>query len=84
MTHDENLVTSLDWSSYHILTFPEVPDEIRVEIIDRPDEPSLGAGEISIGPMVAAVGNAIFDATGVRLREAPYTPERVLAALQGA
>ncbi len=84
VTHDENLVTSLDWSSYHILTFPEVPDEIRVEIIDRPDEPSLGAGEISIGPMVAAVGNAIFDATGVRLREAPYTPERVLAALQGA
>lgn len=84
VTTDEHLVTSLDWSTYHILTFPEVPDEIRVELINRPDAPAWGAGEISICPMGAAIGNAIFDATGVRLRTMPYTPERVLAALKGA
>lgn len=84
VTTDEHLVTSLDWSTYHVLTFLEVPDEIRIELIDRPDAPAWGAGEISICPMAAAVGNAIFDATGVRLRTVPYTPDRVLAALQGA
>jgi hypothetical protein len=84
VTTDEHLVTSLDWSTYHILTFPEVPDEIQVELINRPDAPAWGAGEISICPMGAAIGNAIFDATGVRLRTLPYTPARVLAALKGA
>jgi nicotinate dehydrogenase subunit B len=84
VTNDEHLVTSLDWSTYHILTFPELPTEIRVELINRPEEPVWGAGEISICPMGAAIGNAIFAATGVRLRTLPYTPERVLAALTGA
>jgi nicotinate dehydrogenase subunit B len=84
VTTDEHLVTSLDWSTYHILTFPEVPTEIRVELINRPEDPVWGAGEISICPMGAAIGNAIFDATGVRLRTLPYTPDRVLAALRGA
>jgi len=84
VTNDEHLVTSLDWSSYHILTFPELPTEIQVELINRPEDPVWGAGEISICPMGAAIGNAIFDATGVRLRTLPYTPERVLAALKGA
>jgi CO/xanthine dehydrogenase Mo-binding subunit len=84
VTTDDHLVTSLDWSSYHILTFPEVPDEIRVELIDRPEEPAWGAGEIAICPMAAAIGNAIFDATGVRLRTVPYTADRVLAAFKGA
>jgi nicotinate dehydrogenase subunit B len=84
ITNDEHLVTSLDWSGYHILTFPEVPDEIRVELINRPDQPAWGAGEITTCPMAAAIGNAIFDATGVRLRTVPFTPERVLAALQSA
>jgi nicotinate dehydrogenase subunit B len=84
VTNDEHLVTSLDWSTYHILTFPEVPDEIQVELIDHPDAPAWGAGEISICPMGAVIGNAIFDATGVRLRTLPYTPARVLAALKGA
>jgi CO/xanthine dehydrogenase Mo-binding subunit len=84
VTTDAHLVTSLDWSTYHILTFPEVPDEITVELVDHPDSPAWGAGEISICPMGAAIGNAIFDATGVRVRTLPYTPERVLAALKGA
>ena len=83
VTNDAHLVTSLDWSTYHILTFPEVPEDIQVELIDHPEAPAWGAGEISICPMGAAIGNAIFDATGVRLRTLPYTPDRVLAALKG-
>jgi nicotinate dehydrogenase subunit B len=80
VTWDEHQVTSLDWSSYHILSFPEVPT-IEAALIDRPEEDALGAGEPAICPMVAAVGNAIFDATGARLRMPPFTPERVLEAL---
>jgi CO/xanthine dehydrogenase Mo-binding subunit len=83
VTWDANGVTSLDWSSYHILTFAEVP-AITVGLIDRPDKVSWGAGEITICGVAAAVNNAIYDATGVRLYEAPYTPDRILAALKGA
>jgi CO/xanthine dehydrogenase Mo-binding subunit len=83
VTWDEHLVTSLDWSGYHILTFPEVP-AIEVALIDRPEEDALGAGEPAICPVPAAIGNAIFDATGVRLRVMPFTPDRVLEALGGA
>jgi nicotinate dehydrogenase subunit B len=83
VTHDRHAVTSLDWSSYPILTFPEVP-EIAVALIDRPHEPPWGAGEVALCPTVAAVNNAIFDAAGIRLRTVPYTPERVMAALRGA
>ena len=80
VTWDDHQVTSLDWSGYRILTFAEVP-AIETVLIDRPEEDALGAGEPAICPVVAAVGNAIFDATGVRLRTMPFTPERVLAAL---
>jgi nicotinate dehydrogenase subunit B len=83
VTWDDHAVTSLDWSSYHILTFREVP-VIEAALIDRPEEDALGAGEPAICPVPAAVGNAIFDATGVRLRTLPFTPERVLAALGAA
>ena len=83
VTFDATAVTSLDWSTYHILGFDEVP-VIEVELIDRPDQPAWGAGEPAICPIRAAIGNAIFDATGVRLRRAPYTPQRVLAALQAS
>lgn len=83
VTWDDYQVTSLDWSSYHILTFAEAP-AIEIVLIDRPEEPALGAGEPAICPVVAAVGNAIFDATGVRLREIPFTPQRVLAGLEAA
>jgi nicotinate dehydrogenase subunit B len=72
-------VTSLDWSRYPILTFPEVP-EIAVTVLDRPSEKSLGAGEAAQGPTAAAIANAIAHATGARLRDLPLTPERVKAA----
>jgi len=77
---DRNRVTSRDWSGYPILTMPEVP-EVEVALIDRPDEKSLGAGEASQGPMAAAIANAFVNATGRRLRDLPFTPERVQAAL---
>ena len=80
VTWDDHLVTGLDWSGYHILTFPEVPT-IEVALIDRPEEDALGAGEPAICPVPAAIGNAIFDATGVRMRTMPFTPDRVLEAL---
>lgn len=74
-------VTSLTWGEYHILTFPDVP-EITVALIDRPEEASWGAGEPAICTIPAAVSNAIFDATGTRVRTVPSTPERVLEALR--
>ena len=80
VTFDRSRVTSLDWSTYHILTFEEIP-KIEVALINRPEEPSWGAGEPAICPMAAAIGNAIFDATGARLRTVPFTADRVLAAL---
>jgi len=73
-------VTSVDWATYPILTFPEVP-AIEVALIDHPDQPSYGAGEAASAPVAAALGNAVFDATGVRLRSVPFTPARVKAAL---
>ncbi len=74
-------VRSADWTSYPILTFSEVPP-IKVELINRPGLPLLGTGEASQGPTGAALANAIFDATGARLRDIPFTPARVKAALQ--
>jgi CO/xanthine dehydrogenase Mo-binding subunit len=80
VTMDGSRVTSVDWARYPILTFPEVP-AVDVILLDRPDLPLLGAGEAATVPVAAALGNAVFDATGVRLRRAPLTPERVKAAL---
>jgi len=74
-------ITTLDWRSYPVIRFPEVPT-IEIVLINRPEMPALGGGEPSSAPIAAAIANAIFDATGVRLREAPFTPARVLAALQ--
>jgi len=78
---DRSRVTSLDWKSYPILTFPEVL-QIEIALIDRPDKPSWGAGEPTCAVVPAALANAIFDATGARMRTAPFTPERVKAALK--
>ena len=83
ITWEGNAITSLDWSSYHLLAFPDVPN-IRTTIIDRPDQPMWGAGEMVTSVISAAVGNAVFDATGARLRHAPFTPGRVRAALAAA
>jgi nicotinate dehydrogenase subunit B len=80
VTFDRSRVTSVDWASYPILTFPEVPG-VDVVLIDRPDQPLLGAGEAATAPVAAALANAIFDATGVRLRTVPFTPERMKTAL---
>jgi nicotinate dehydrogenase subunit B len=76
-------VTSKEWGGYPLITFPEVPD-IDVLMIPRPDEPPLGVGESASVPSAAAIANAVFDATGIRFRELPLTPERVLAGLNGA
>jgi nicotinate dehydrogenase subunit B len=77
---DRSKVTSVDWTSYPLLTFPEAP-AIEVALIDRPDQPSVGAGEAAAAPVAAALANAIFDATGVRLRTVPFTSERLRTAL---
>ncbi len=78
---NEFRITSVDWDTYPILKFSEVP-EVEVVLINRPTEPALGAGEPSTCTTAAAVANAIFDAAGIRLRQVPFTPERVKAELQ--
>ena len=77
---DRQRVTSVDWASYPILTFAEAP-ALDIALIQRLDEPPLGAGEAASAPVPAALGNAVFDATGVRLRDVPFRPERLKAAL---
>ena len=81
VTYDANGVTSLDWGTYPILRFSDVP-ELDIVLINRPEMQPLGAGEGATIPPAAAIANAIFDAVGVRLREGPFTPKRVLAAMQ--
>ena len=83
LTFDRGTVTSLDWASYRTISFPEVP-RITVELIDRPADKPWGAGEPAAAIVPSAVSNAVFDATGVRLRSVPFTPAKVRAALQGA
>ena len=80
---DDTKVLSDDWSSYPILTFSEVPP-ISVVLIDRPGAPFLGTGEASQGPTIGALANAVFDATGVRFRRLPLTPDRVKEGLNRA
>ena len=77
---DRSRVTSVDWVAYPILRFNEVPD-IRVELIERRNEPPLGAGEASAVTVPGALANAVFDATGVRMRIAPFTPARMRSAI---
>jgi len=73
-------VASLDWSNYPILRFSDVP-EISTEIIDAPDQPTLGMGECTFGPTAAAIGNAVAHALGARIRDMPFTRERIAAVL---
>lgn len=79
---DRQRVTSVDWSSYPILTFGDMP-KLEIDLIQRLDQPPLGAGEAATAPVGAALSNAVFDATGVRLRTIPFTPERMKAAIEG-
>jgi nicotinate dehydrogenase subunit B len=79
---DRSRVTSIDWATYPILTFPGVPD-VAIDLIDRPNEKPWGAGEPTAAVVPAAIANAIYDATGTRLRSVPFTPAKVLSALKG-
>ncbi len=83
VTFDRSHVTSLDWNSYPILTFPEVPD-VDIDLIDRPTEKPWGVGEPAAAVVPSAIANAVFDAVGVRTRSVPFTAAKVLAALQSA
>jgi CO/xanthine dehydrogenase Mo-binding subunit len=80
LTFSRSAVTSLNWGSYPILTFPQVP-QVNIELIDRPDEVPWGAGEPATSVVPSAISNAVFDATGARLRSVPFRPDTVLAAL---
>ena len=80
VTFDRSMVTSLDWSSYPILTFSEVPD-VLIDLIDRPEQVPWGGGEPTCAVVPSAIAGAVFEATGVRLRSTPFTPAKVRAAL---
>jgi len=77
---DRTRIESRSWDTYPILRFSEAP-AVETIVIDRPDQPSLGVGEAVAGPTAAAIANAVFDAIGVRVRDLPMTPDRVLAAI---
>jgi nicotinate dehydrogenase subunit B len=78
---DTKSVTSVDWMTYPILDITETPAEINVVLINRPDVEPSGAGEPSMRPLAAAIANAVFDATGVRMRRVPFSPDQVKAAM---
>src|SRR5882757_5712374 len=82
VSFDRNSVTSREWGAYPIIKFSDIP-KIDVLMLPRQDQPALGVGESASVPSAAAIANAIFDATGVRFRELPFTPERILAGLRG-
>src|SRR5450631_4011167 len=82
VSFDRHAVTSREWGAYPIITFPDIP-KIDVLMLPRQDQPPLGVGESASVPSAAAIANAIFDATGVRFREPPFTPERILRGLRG-
>jgi nicotinate dehydrogenase subunit B len=79
---DRTRITSRDWSSAPILTFPALPAAVDVGLVDWPGPPVLGSGEAAPGPTVAAITTAVANATRVRIRALPLTPARVWAALQ--
>jgi CO/xanthine dehydrogenase Mo-binding subunit len=76
-------VTSVDWQSYPVARSLDIPQHLDVVLLNHPELPSSGAGEPSSRPTAAALANAIFDATGARVRQAPLTPTRIAAALAG-
>ncbi len=81
VSFDRTSVATREWGGYPIIKFPDVPD-IDVLMVPRPDQPPLGVGESASVPSAAAIANAIYDATGVRFRELPFTPERILKGLR--
>jgi CO/xanthine dehydrogenase Mo-binding subunit len=80
VTFERDAITSAGWDTYPVLRFSEVP-EVRVHVIDRPDQPPLGAGEAAHGPVAAAIANAVHDALGARVRTLPLTPDNITHAV---
>ena len=78
---DQKNVTSVDWRTYPILDVTEAPEQVDIVLIDHPEIAPSGAGEASSRPVPAAIANAVFDATGVRIRRAPLSPGNVKSAL---
>ncbi len=78
---DAQRITSTDWSSYPILRFSSVPENLTVRLVDRPGTAFLGCGEAAQGPATAALANAVANATGKRIRDLPFTAARVKAAM---
>jgi nicotinate dehydrogenase subunit B len=78
---DRDTITSAGWDSYPIFRFTDTP-EVMVRVMDAPGEAEVGAGEVSLGPVAGAIGNAVADAVGVRVRDLPLTRERVTRAIQ--
>ena len=76
VTFDQNGITSVDWNSYPIMRMIDTP-EVELHIIDRPETKPMGAGEAAMGPVAAAIANAVFDATGSRIRNLPIKPEKI-------
>jgi CO/xanthine dehydrogenase Mo-binding subunit len=83
VTWDDHNVTSIDWRTYHSLPLGFAVPKIEIVLLNRPDEAATGAGETAITVVAGAIANAIFDATGARIRQVPFTPERIKAALAG-
>ncbi|WP_426435276.1 molybdopterin cofactor-binding domain-containing protein [Bradyrhizobium genosp. P] len=82
VSFERGVVTAREWGAYPIIKFPDLP-KIDVLMLPRQDQPPLGVGESASVPSAAAIANAIYDATGVRFRELPFTPERILKGLRG-
>jgi len=78
---DRKTVTSVDWATYPISRMSDVPPAIDIVLVNRPEVAATGAGEAGSRALAAAVANAIFDATGARMRQVPFTPVKVKAAL---
>src|SRR6266516_4888697 len=81
VTFDRARITSLSWDTYPVLRFTEVPD-VAVRIVAAPGQPETGAGEIAQGPVAAAIGNALAQAAGVRVRDLPLTRQQVARAIE--
>jgi nicotinate dehydrogenase subunit B len=77
---EDGRVATRSWDDYPILRFSDIP-EIEIELIDNPNEPTLGLGEASVGPTGAAIGNALARALGKRVRDLPLTRDKIMAAL---
>jgi len=84
VTWDDHEVTSIDWRTYRPLFLGAQVPTIEVVLIDQPAGPAMGAGETAVTVVAGAIANAVFDATGARIRQVPFTPERVKAGIAAA